>query len=363
MTIAVPERTAQDPPETTIRASIVIVNYNGGELLQRCVAAVLSDCSPNDEIILVDNKSTDGSAQDIQHNFPTVQVILSQENLGFGAGNNLGVQHAKGHYLALLNPDTIVEPGWLDALIEAFDVDPQVGLVTPKILLLNDPETINTCGHNVHYTGLALCRGMGKHRSMLTQQAEVSGVSGAACVMRRRLFEELGGFDTNFFLYMEDVDLSWRVRLAGYRCLYVPSSVIYHRYTLRFRYDKTLHQERNRYLMLLKGLQWRTMAAILPALLLAEVVTWGFVLLRDRKNWVNKLWAYTAIFLHWDNIMRRRQHVQSTRKISDYDLIAGSSYQVEFEQTGKSLAVRMAHLVCDPLFLGFQRLALVFIRW
>jgi GT2 family glycosyltransferase len=349
--------------ERAPRASVIVVNYNAGRQLTQCLRALQKGCRQDDEIILVDNASTDSSAAEVTHAFPGVQVVRSEANLGFGCGNNLGARQARGRYLAFLNPDTVVEPGWLEALINALEADPQAGLATSRILLLNDPGRINTCGNECHYTGLALCRGMGMDRGAFDQLEAVSAVSGAAFAMRRALFQSLGGFDETFFMYVEDTDLSWRARLAGYRCLYVPASIVYHDYTLRFGPRKTFYQERNRYMMLLKALRWPTLLVLLPALLLAELVTWSFVLLRDRNRLRNKLQAYIWIVRHWDRVMESRRQAQAQRRDPDRDLIASCSHRLAFEQTGAGLPVRLAHRVCDPLFYMYQRLALAVIWW
>jgi GT2 family glycosyltransferase len=344
------------------KASVIIVNYNGRRYLDQCVRSLLNEGPHDYEIILVDNASTDGSAEYVQRCFPQVRVIGNGSNSGFGHGNNLGARWAKGKYLAFLNPDTAVEPGWLRALISALESDPQAGLATSKILMLADPSQINTCANDVHCTGLTLCRGLGKDRDAFAEKTEVSAVSGAAFAIRREVFETLGGFDERFFLYMEDTDLSWRARLAGYRCLYVPQSVIRHDYNLCFGPHKTFYQERNRYLMLLKNLRWRTLLVLMPALLLAEMVTWGFVLLKDRKRLKNKLRAYAWIVKHWRTVMESRRKVQETRQVADRDLVARCIHTVAFEQTGDSKTARVAHLVFDPLFSMFHRAALALIR-
>ena len=349
--------------ESAPRASVIIVNYNGREYLEECLRSLLNKDRRDYEVILVDNASTDGSAEYVEQVFPEVLVIRNEANQGFAQGNNVGARWAKGEYLAFLNPDTVVEPGWLEALIAALDTDPQAGLATSKILLLADPRRINTCGNDVHYTGLTLCRGMGMDYSTLTKPIEVNAVSGAAFVIRKDVFGALGGFDEAFFLYMEDTDLSWRARLAGYRCIYVPSSVVYHDYTLRFGPEKTFYQERNRYLMLLKGLRWPTLLFLLPTLLLAEVVTWGFVLLQERRRLANKLRAYAWIVKHWGEIVESRRQVQTMRRVRDRDLIARCTYRLAYEQTGSGLIARLAHLVFDPLFFVLHRLALVLIWW
>jgi len=344
------------------RASVIIVNYNGRHYLENCLSSLLQD-GRDHEIILVDNASTDGSAGYVEQVFPMIKVLRNEINQGFGGGNNVGARSARGEVLAFLNPDVVVEPGWLEALVKVLDVNPSAGLVTSRIMLLCDRGRVNTCGNDIHLSGLTLCRGMRMDPETFNELAEVGAVSGAAFAIRRDLFKELGGFDEAFFLYMEDTDLSWRARLAGYQCLYVPSSVVYHDYTLRFGPRKTFYQERNRYLMLLKSLQWRTLLVLAPALLLAEVVTWGFALLRDRQRLSNKLRAYGWLVKHWGQVMAKRRETQALRRARDRDLLQTSAYRLGYEQTGEGLVVQLAHAVFDPLFFIFQRLALAVIRW
>ena len=347
----------------SLKASVVVVSYNHRPYLPACLHSVLQSEGQDLEIILVDNASTDGSASYVEQAFPTVRVIRSETNLGFGHGGNLGAAQARGRTLAFLNPDTVVEPGWLDALLSALEADPQAGLATSKILLLNDPQRINTCGNDVHLTGLTLCRGMGLESSALAEPQEVGAVSGAAFAMRRDLFETLGGLDETFFLYMEDTDLSWRARLAGYRCLYVPSSRVQHDYALRFGPQKTFYQERNRYLLLLKSLRWRSLIVLMPALLLAEIVTWGFVWLREPRRWANKVQAYRWVLSHWGQVMEVRRRTQALRRVRDRELLALTTYRLAFEQSAGGPLPRLASLVFDPLFFLLHRLTLAVIRW
>lgn len=341
------------------KATIVIVNYNGGQQIVDCLSSLYQDAAAaNYEVIVVDNASSDGSPAEIARRFPEVQLLMSEENQGFGYANNLGVLRAKGDFLAFLNPDTIVEPGWLEALLSAMQTDPEVGLATSKILLMQDPDRINTAGNEVHLTGLTLCRGMNQLATEMSESAEVDAVSGAAFVIRRELFTTLNGFDADFFMYFEDTDLSLRSRLAGYRCLYVPESVVYHDYELHFGPLKTYYEERNRYLTLLKIYRWRTLLLLLPTLLLAEVVTWGYVLLHDRPRWRNKLRAYGDIISEWWAISQERQQVQSIRQVHDRVLLRSTSYRIVFEQTGDGFVARIAHLIFDPLFYLGHRLVL-----
>lgn len=345
-------------PGTKPRVSVIIVNYNGLDDLKACLRSLEADSREWYDVIVVDNASTDGSAKYVPRNHPQVKVVENGVNLGFGHGSNVGASLAEGAYLAFLNPDTVVEPGWLDALVVALDTHPRAGLATSKIVLRDDPERVNTCGNRVHCTGLTLCRGMGAGRTEFRELTWVSAVSGAAFVVLRDVFETLGGFDETFFLYMEDTDLSWRARLAGYRCLFVPDSVVHHDYVLRFGPQKTYYQERNRYVMLLKSLRWGTLLVHLPALLLGEVVTWGFVLLREPGRAMNKLRAYAWIAEHWGNIMEARRRTQTLRRVPDSELIGCCSHRLAFEQTGDGLVTRIAHWLFDPLFFLLQWLAL-----
>jgi GT2 family glycosyltransferase len=299
----------------------------------------------------------------VAQRYPEVALLRSEANLGFGPGNNLAARHAAGEYLAFLNPDTEVEPGWLEALIAALETDPTAGLATAKILLIDDAGRINTCGNDMHLTGLTLCRGMGDVRSTYAEPAEVGAVSGAAFAMRRDLFAALGGFDESFFLYVEDSDLSLRARLAGYRCLYVPGSVVYHDYRLHFGPQKTYYQERNRYQMLLKSLRWRSLLLLLPALALAELVTWGFVLLREPRRLAGKLRAYGWILGHWEQIMAQRCRVQALRRVPDRVLLRQTTYCLDYGQVGVGLAARLAQTVFDPLFFLWRQLLLALVRW
>lgn len=348
----------------TPRASIIVVNYNGKSYLDDCLGSLLADpFSVQYEIILLDNASSDGSADYVEQHYPAVRLVRSLDNSGYAGGNNEAAASAAGEYLAFLNPDTRVETGWCEALLAALEANPEAGLATSRILMLSSPDRINTCGNDTHCSGLTLCRGAGRPALTFSQLSEVSAVSGACFVIRRALFKELGGFDHSFFMYMEDTDLSWRARLAGYKSLYVPGSVVYHDYRLRFGPRKTFYQERNRYLMMLKVYRWRTLLALLPALILAEIVTWGFVLTRDRAHLDNKLRVYAWIVTHWRSIMQARRASQALRRVPDHALLASCTHALAFEQTGDGLVATVAHYIFDPLFGLFHQLALRIVRW
>ena len=212
---------------TLPEVSIIIVNWNGRRFLDACLTSVAAQQGVSVETILVDNGSTDGSAAYVRERFPWVRVVALDENRGFAGGNNAGVREARGRFVALLNNDTVAEPGWLKALLNAVGADDSV-LASSKVVYLHDPGLIDSAGDGMLRWGGAFKRHHGAPVESAPESEEVFGVCGAACLIPRRVFAELGGFDEAFFVSHEDVDLSYRARLRGYRCVYVADAIVRH---------------------------------------------------------------------------------------------------------------------------------------
>lgn len=257
--------------------SVIVLNYNGGSLLPRCLEALSRTDYPADawEALLVDNASSDGSVDETARVFPWVRLVCNRKNLGFAAGNNVGMRAAPGPYVALLNTDTEVEPGWLRALVLSAEADPRVGACTAKLLFAGR-RTTDGSGRGVgvvQNAGTLLLRdGSGRDRGTVVKAPgvvehepddgrydrteEVFGLCGAACLLRKAMLEDVGYFDESFFAYYEDLDLSWRARLRGWKVLFVPAAVVWHLHSASFGEWSplfTLYVERNRPLMLLKN--------------------------------------------------------------------------------------------------------------
>ncbi len=270
-------------------ASIIIVTYNHRAYLDACLQSVMKQEYPH-EIIIVDNCSQDDTVKLVKAGYPEVTLIQSPDNRGFGAGNNLGIRHAKGEYLVFLNPDTIVQSDWLSSLLLPIEQNGRL-ITTPKILTY-DGLTINTCGNINHFTGLNFTRGPGRDPSDYPDTWEVSGISGACFAMRMCDFLEIGGFDEHFFLYNEDSDLSWRAHLFDYTILCVPASIVRHMYRLNVKPEKLYFLEVSRYTILRKYYSVHDILLLSPSLLLAEVLTLGYAIRLGRRGLTSKVTAF-----------------------------------------------------------------------
>ncbi|MGE3910868.1 MAG: glycosyltransferase family 2 protein [Chloroflexota bacterium] len=340
-----------------------MVNYNGRQHIEHCLRSLLQDGGDHTEVLVVDNQSTDGSAELIEARVPEARLIRSAVNGGFGHGCNLAAHEARGEFLVFINPDTEVRPGCISALVDALERHPEAGLATSRILLTRTPDRLNAAGNELHFTGLSLCRGVGQPRDAYPYEEEIGLISGAACAIRRSLYQQLGGFDEQMFLYVEDTDLSLRVRLAGYTCRYVPASEVLHDYELRFGNGKLYHLERNRYLLLLKAFRWRTLLVIAPALAIVEGMTWGFVLLSQRARIGEKWRAYGWIARNWPAVMAARQRTQRQRRVPDRTILAACVSHLDVGQVGKSAAVTLAQRLGNPLMGALYGMARAVVRW
>jgi hypothetical protein len=209
--------------------SVIVVTWNGRQHLEMCLAAVADQRDVAVETILVDNGSTDGTSAFVRERFPWVKVVLLDVNRGFAGGNNAGAREATGRYLAFLNNDTQADPGWLRALRDGIDQSKGIALATSRIVYMHDPSVVDSAGDGMTRAGGAFKRFHGGLATGAAESCEVFGACGAACLMPRTVFEELGGFDEDFFASHEDVDVSYRARLLGYRCRYVAGAIVRHR--------------------------------------------------------------------------------------------------------------------------------------
>lgn len=216
---------------TAPQVSVIIVSWNSGEHLSRCISSLLKQTFQDFEIILVDNGSTDGSLKKIREEFSEIPMAVEEleSNFGFAVANNIGARLARGARLALLNADAYPEQDWLENLVNAAENNPQYNFFTSRQIQFNNPKLLDGAGDNYHVSGLAWrrCYDRPTEKYGLDFQ-EVFSACAAAALYSREAFLQTGGFDEDYFSYFEDVDLSFRLRLNGGRCLYVPNAVVQH---------------------------------------------------------------------------------------------------------------------------------------
>jgi GT2 family glycosyltransferase len=212
-----------------VRIVAIIVNWNGGEYLPRALRALEAQRRRPDRIIVVDNASTDGSRQAIAA-FADVELIEMSRNVGFAGANNVAAAAALDcDWIVFLNPDAFPDPEWLQRLTEAAAVHPEFAMFASELRLAADPEWLDGAGDTYHVSGLPWRIAHGQRREVGGGATrEVFSPCAAAALIRRDAFDDVGGFDASYFCYVEDVDLAFRMRLRGQRCLYVPGAIAHH---------------------------------------------------------------------------------------------------------------------------------------
>ena len=211
--------------------SIIIPTYNGKALLATCLPALRGQTYPADrcEVIVVDDASSDGTLAYLAGEFPEVRVVALAQNSGFIAACNAGVAAARGEILVLLNNDTEAEAGWLAALVAALVEHPEAGSAASKMLLFDRRDTLHTAGDQMGKDGIPRNRGVWQRdEGQYDQDRWVFGPCGGAAAYRREAWQQAGGFDPVLWMYMEDVDLAWRLQRLGWRSIYAPDARIYH---------------------------------------------------------------------------------------------------------------------------------------
>ncbi len=221
----------QPTTETLASVAVIIVNWNGGDLLMRSLEALRLQTLKPKKIFVVDNNSCDGSALQVKNRFPEVHLFTLKENIGFAAANNLAAKHAIDcDWIALLNPDAFATPTWIEALVEAARQNPDFSLFGSRMLMADSPNFLDGVGDSYHISGLVWREGHHQPaENNHMEECEIFSPCAAAALYKSTVFTELSGFDEDFFCYAEDVDLGFRARLLGHQCLYVPKAIVLHK--------------------------------------------------------------------------------------------------------------------------------------
>ena len=297
--------------------TVVMVAYGAEDWLERAVDAALASTDIDLDVVVVDNGCTDGGVQRVSHR-ERVTVVSPNENLGFAAGCNVGVRHAGGTTIVLLNCDAIVETTALSALVRVAQRN-EVGIATASLRLSDAPDSLNSAGNAIHFTGFSWSGCFNELASAHAEERDAFAASGAAMAIRREVWDALGGFDDLYFAYYEDADLSVRCWQRGWTIRYVPKAVVLHRYEFS-RHDTKLYlAERNRLLLVLTCFSSRLLVIVAPALFAVELAMTATAF---AQGWGRqKLAGWRWLLRHRSDIAARRATVQRSRSVRDHALV------------------------------------------
>jgi GT2 family glycosyltransferase len=303
--------------------AVVVVNHNGGGVIERALESLESQTRKPDRMIVVDNASGDGSAEVISERFPGVELLRLDCNVGFAAGNNAGVAAAAGcDWIALLNPDAFPEPSWLERLLASADEHPEFSFFGSLLLRADDPGEVDGSGDAYHVGGMAWRRDNGRPLAEAhLEPGEIFSPCAAAALYRRDAFLEAGGFDESFFAYYEDSDLAFRLRLLGHRCFYEPSAVVRHVGFSTAGEESpftVFHSQRNLVWAWVKNMPGSLLGIYLLQHLLVNLLNIGWYTVRGQGGPV--LRSKAAAVRGLPAVWRARREIQRRRVISPREL-------------------------------------------
>lgn len=318
-----------------IKLSVIIVNYNGSKYLENCITSIIKSRTKDYEIIIADNNSKDKSIENVNKKFSVyisrkkIKVLLLKRNYGPSYARNKGAKIAKGKYLAFLDNDTQVQADWAETPIDEFHKNRQTGIIQSKMILLDkDKNKIDYIGEYIGTNGFLVQKtGSGEiDRGQFDEKSEILAAKSAGMFIRKELFDKTGGFDKDYFMFLEDTDLGWRSRLLGYKNIFLPESVVYHKFgtsTIILGKDKQnfiakFHGPKNYILTLIKNLEIYSLIKIFPL----HIALWiGLAVYKSVKGqFKESYWIMKGILWNLINLpqtLRKRKAIQKRRMIND----------------------------------------------
>jgi GT2 family glycosyltransferase len=323
-------------------AIIISPNYQdyAQRYLQDCLESIRrQDWAGDKKIFITDNQSTVGSFAFLKETVQEAEIIRNENNDGFAKGSNDAMRLALQEgfdYFVLFNMDTIIEADCISQLVKTAESDGTIGAVQARLMLWPDKDKINSLGNVTHFLGFGYCEGYGGEFSSVHFQSakSICYPSGAAVLYKKEVLERIGLFDEEFWMYNEDQDLSWRIWLAGWRCVLAPQAVVYHKYEFSRNAQKFYWVDRNRILVMIKNYHIVTLLLISPAFVLME---FGLMLFAFQKGWFRdkmKVYKYFLSFRNWQYILETRHKSQALRQMKDRDIIKMFSGRIWYEEVG-----------------------------
>ncbi|HDH52954.1 MAG TPA: glycosyltransferase family 2 protein [Nitrospirae bacterium] len=313
--------------------SLIIINYNGLRHLKDCFNSIKKTSYPfeNIDTIMVDNASTDGSIEYVKESYPWVRVLALDKNYGFAKANNIGAENAKGEYIVFLNNDTVVDSNWLAPLVDVMKGNKDVGIAGSKILLYDNQEKINSAGARITFMGGGYDIGfLDNDSGKYNVPGYRASICAAAMIVRKNEFLQSGGFDEDYFMYFEDVDLCWRYWLYGKRIEYIPASIVCHKFggtsgKERHAPLRVFYGTRNSLFNIVKNYEPRNIfLALMAALSFHGLKTLCFLAMLEFSSVFSMIRAYRSFVIKLPIILKRRSIIQKRRKVKDEYLFENS---------------------------------------
>jgi len=330
------------------RVSVTIVTYNSGRFIKRCLESVLAQKYPNKEVIVVDNASTDGTVDILEQFEGRCRIVYNDENIGFAAAQNQAIALSGGDWVLTLNPDVLLLPNFVQALVETGQSDPKIGTVCGKLLTilasfdLPDKPLVDSTG--IYFTPML------RHLDRGSQEVDnghylnheyVFGATAAAALYRRQMIDDISlgdeFFDPDFFVYREDADVAWRAQLLGWSCIYTPHARGYHvRNVLpgnrrALPSEINMHSVKNRFLMRIKNMTGRLYWKNLVSITARDIVVIGCCLVREQSS----LKAFWYVAKNWRRVMAKRREIMMRKRVDDEYIASWFQYHPVSRPAGK----------------------------
>jgi hypothetical protein len=338
------------------KIAIVILTYNGRNYLPDLFKSLKENYLKDSvDIIVVDNASLDGTKAlvkfEIQKRELKISLVENKKNFGFAKGNNIGIKKAlerQSDYIILLNQDTVVEKNWLEEIIRVAEIEEKAGIIQSMIMLWPEKDKIQTSGNKIHFLGFGFSGNYRLNYRLIAESiqstTDIAYASGAAMLIKREVLEKIGLLDEDLWAYHEDLDLSWRARLAGYEIKCASKSIVFHKYSFEKTKEKYYLMERNRLIVLLKNYKILTLILILPAFLIMEI---GLLFFALTNGWLReKFQSYQSFFKNFFKTLIKRKRIQKQRIVKDKDIIKFFTGQIKFE----NLRSPLLNYLANPFF-------------
>ena len=336
-------------------------------------------------VYIIDNVSTTLTLNRLHEMYPEAVIIPTSGN-GWGHANNLGMKAAWQDgcdAAALVNMDTVFDGAWLTELVAAAYADESIGITQAKIMLWDEhseKRNINSIGNKFHFLGFSFCDGYneedavipkssgihqeGNHtrsfdKLRMTAVTDIYSASGASMLIKKEVAQKIGECDEEYFMYHDDLELSLKARIAGYRIVLAPQSIMYHKYEFGRSIRQVYYMERNRYLTLFTFLKWKTIILITPAIIIMDIGMWLYAV---TGKWADTKWRVKKYFLKkstWNHIFKQRKKIHALRTISDRQLLQGVTGKVEFQEIDNMLL----KYIGNPILNAYWILAKNMIIW